>query len=71
MLEAIALCEEIVGKKLKTTYLEANRSGDHIWYVSDVRKFESDYPGWKFTRDVKGILGEMYTENRTRWSDGA
>src|SRR3989338_1017174 len=34
ILEAIELCEEIVGKKMKTKYVAQNRSGDHIWYIS-------------------------------------
>ena len=45
MLEAIELCEQISGRKLKWTYVEDNRIGDHIWWISDVRKFQSHYPG--------------------------
>jgi len=32
MLEAIDECERISGKKLKWTYVEDNRIGDHIWW---------------------------------------
>src|SRR5450432_3095326 len=39
MLEAINLCEEISGRRLTWKYEEANRIGDHIWWISDVRKF--------------------------------
>jgi CDP-paratose 2-epimerase len=60
MLEATSLCEEIVGKKLQHTYVEAPRSGDHIWYISDVRKFQSHYPGWRYEYDLKAILEEIY-----------
>src|SRR5919202_3781371 len=35
MMEAITLCEEIAGRKLNCTYTETNRTGDHIWYISD------------------------------------
>src|SRR5437773_8918385 len=38
MLEAIDLCEEISGRKLTWSYEETNRAGDHIWWISDVRK---------------------------------
>ena len=24
-----------------------NRTGDHIWYVSNMKKFRKDYPNWK------------------------
>ena len=42
MLEAIACCEELSGRKLNWEYVEDNRIGDHIWYVSDVRRFQGD-----------------------------
>jgi len=60
MLEAIAIGEELSGKKLDYSYEEDNRIGDHIWYVSDVRKFQNHYPEWKFKYDLHGILGEIY-----------
>ena len=65
--EAIALCEEIAGRKMKTTYVEANRTGDHLWWVSDVSKFEAHYPGWKPTRTVRDILTEIFEYNLPRW----
>lgn len=67
MLEAIAMCEQIVGRKMRTSYVDENRSGDHIWYVSDLRKFKQDYPEWGITYDVPRILQEMYAVNQERW----
>ena len=61
MLEAIDECERISGKKLQWTYMEDNRIGDHIWWVSDVRKFQAHYPGWKFRYGLKEILNEIHT----------
>jgi CDP-paratose 2-epimerase len=60
ILEAISLCEDIAGKKLKLNYDPQNRTGDHIWYVSDVRKFRSDYPEWEYSYDLDAILKEIY-----------
>ena len=60
MLEAIDLCEEISGKKLTWNYEETNRIGDHIWWVSDVRKFQAHYPNWKFRYGLREILDEIY-----------
>lgn len=60
MLEAIQICEEISGKKLDWTYLEENRSGDHIWWISDVRRFKSDYPEWGYRYDLRAILDEIH-----------
>src|SRR5207245_2736320 len=60
MLEAIEMCEQISGKKLTWTYEETNRIGDHIWWISDVRKFQSHYPGWKFQYGMSEILEEIH-----------
>jgi CDP-paratose 2-epimerase len=69
MLEAIRLCEEITGRPLRWTYAEANRTGDHIWYVSDVSKFASHYPEWRLTYDVPRICREIYEHNSERWRE--
>ena len=71
MIEAIALCEEIAGRKLDWTYSEANRVGDHIWYISDMAKFRSHYPGWKQEYDLRGLMQEMYDKNVARWTADA
>lgn len=60
MLEAIQLCEQITGKKLNCEYDETNRIGDHIWWISGLKKFEQHYPDWKMTYDVPRILKEIY-----------
>ena len=60
ILEAIDLCEEISGKKLTWNYEETNRIGDHIWWISDVRKFQKDYPAWKFRYGMREILEEIH-----------
>src|ERR1700674_763650 len=60
MLEAIEMCEEISGRKLTWHYEEANRIGDHIWWISDVRKFQRHYPRWKFRYGMREILEEIY-----------
>jgi CDP-paratose 2-epimerase len=59
MQEAFALCREITGKKVRTTYVEENRIGDHIWWISDVRRFQSHYPQWKYRYDIRRILEEI------------
>ena len=60
VLEAIDLCEEISARKLKWEYEEKNRIGDHIWWISDVRKFEQHYPGWKFRYGLREIIDEIF-----------
>ncbi|MCX9074642.1 MAG: NAD-dependent epimerase/dehydratase family protein [Candidatus Methanoperedens sp.] len=60
MLEAIKMCEELAGKRLNYSYSQDNRIGDHIWYISDVGKFKSHYPGWDFKYSLKDILDEIF-----------
>lgn len=60
MLEAIDLCEKISGRKLEWTYVEDNRIGDHIWWVSDVRKFQRDFPAWEYRYGIEEILREIH-----------
>ena len=60
MLEAINLCEEISGRRLTWKYEEANRIGDHIWWISDVRKFQAHYPEWKVRYGLREIMEEIY-----------
>ena len=43
ILEAIQICEEITGNRMNYIYCDENRIGDHIWYISDIRKFKSHY----------------------------
>lgn len=66
MREAVELCEKAAGKKMKTTYAETNRTGDHVWYVSDTRKFRSHYPGWVQTYDLPRIVGEIVESTAAR-----
>ena len=57
--EAIAKVEELTGKKANVSYSEENRRGDHIWYISDLSKFKSHYPGWRLSYTGDAILEEM------------
>lgn len=59
ILEAISKIEAILGKKANVTYRDTPRIGDHIWYVSDVSKFQSHYPSWKYTYDGDAILLDL------------
>ena len=68
MLEAIEMCQEITGKEFNYSYSEQNRSGDHIWYISDLTKFKTQYPNWSLKYNVRQILEEIYEYNSQRWT---
>jgi CDP-paratose 2-epimerase len=59
MLEAIAKIAELTGKKLNWKYVDENRKGDHICYISDLRKFQGHYPNWKLTKTLDDIFREI------------
>lgn len=63
MIEAVEKIYKISGHKLKYTFVEDARSGDHIWYISDVRKFKSHYPEWDFEYNIDKILLEIIEAN--------
>jgi len=59
MLEAIVKIEKRLGKKAKVDYIDENRIGDHIWYVSDVSKFQKHYPKWEYKYGIDRIIEEL------------
>jgi CDP-paratose 2-epimerase len=68
MLEAIALCEQISGVKMDWSYTDENRIGDHIWWISDVSKFQSHYPGWQYRYGLRDILEQLFVSSTIRAS---
>ncbi|MCP4829015.1 MAG: NAD-dependent epimerase/dehydratase family protein [Proteobacteria bacterium] len=56
MLEAIAMAEKITGKKFNWTYSDTHRVGDHMWWVSDITRFESHYPEWRIKHGIEEIM---------------
>lgn len=71
MLEAIALAEEIAGRSLLTTHDPRPRIGDHIWYVSDVGKFQRHYQSWRPRVAVRGLLEEIHASILSRRTGAA
>lgn len=69
LLEAIEICEGLTGRPMKHSYSEVNRTGDHIWWISDVGKFSEHYPDWQLTYDIRRILREIFEANVERWSE--
>ncbi len=59
MLEAIALAEEVTGKKMDYEYVDDNRIGDHICYISNLAKMKIDFPDWGITKSLQNIFEEI------------
>ena len=60
MLEAIEKCQELTSREMRWSYSETNRAGDHIWWISDIRRFQAHYPGWSMQYDLDAILREIF-----------
>jgi len=59
IIEAINYVELLVGIKVKKIYKKENRAGDHIWYISNTKKFKEHYPNWKQEYGTKDIIKEL------------
>ena len=66
IIEAINKFEDIFEKKANFDFSEKNRSGDHIWYISDISKFRNHYPNWSYTYSLNKLLediGKQFTKD--------
>jgi CDP-paratose 2-epimerase len=59
VLEAIDLAQERAGRELEVTISDEARSGDHVWWISDVRRFRSDYPEWEYRYGLEETMDEL------------
>ena len=60
ILEAFNLVESVSEKKMKFSYVEENRIGDHICYYSDLTKIKDHYPEFAITKDLPYIIENIY-----------
>ena len=59
VLEAIEIVKNLSNREYDLAVDSRARMGDHIWYVSDLRKFKSNYD-WRVTKDIEWIIKEIY-----------
>ena len=64
ILEAIDRLERMTGCKLNWVYHDQNRKGDHICYISNLRKLRAHYPNWTVTRSLYSTLEEIVEAQR-------
>lgn len=60
ILESFKMIEIISGKNMVYEYMDKNREGDHICYISDLSKMKAHYPNWNITKSLKTIFEEIY-----------
>jgi len=59
VLEAIERAESATGKSMKFEYIDKNREGDHICYISDLTKLKEHFPAWSITKSLDDIFDEV------------
>ena len=59
ILEALEILEKLKKIEIKKKIIKKNRVGDHIWYISDTKKFKKDFPNWKQKYNTKKIIEEL------------
>ena len=62
IIEAIEEIEKLANIKIKKKIIKQNRVGDHVWYITNNKKFKNDYPGWKQKYTTKKIIKELSKE---------
>ncbi|MGA2658678.1 MAG: NAD-dependent epimerase/dehydratase family protein [Verrucomicrobiota bacterium] len=60
ILEAFDRVSALTGKRMNWEYVDQNRAGDHICYISDLSKMRAHYPGWDITRSLDDVFKEIY-----------
>jgi CDP-paratose 2-epimerase len=73
VLEAIAKTEALIGREMNWAYTDDARSGDHVWWISDVRRFRNHYPDWDITYDIDTTIAEIHDSfvERSRRATGS
>ncbi|MGC3968215.1 MAG: NAD-dependent epimerase/dehydratase family protein [Pirellulales bacterium] len=66
ILEAFDRIAAISGKQMSYEYVDKNREGDHICYISDLAKMKSHYPQWGITKTLDDVFHEIYQAWQTR-----
>jgi CDP-paratose 2-epimerase len=60
ILEAFERITALTGRRMQHEYLDKHREGDHICYISDLKKMRTHYPGWNITKSLDDIFEEIY-----------
>lgn len=59
VLEAFDIVEQLTGRPVQWIYVDKNRIGDHICYISDLTKLKQHFPNWQITRSLTDIFQEI------------
>lgn len=64
--EAFKIAEKFSGKQQVYTYVDENRIGDHICYISNLAKMREHYPAWDITISLEETISQIVDALRSR-----
>ena len=62
IIEAINIIEKNAKIKVKLKVLKKARTGDHIWWITDNKKFMKDYPNFKIKYNIEKVIEELISK---------
>jgi len=62
IIEAIKIIEKKTNIKVKLKILKKARTGDHIWWITDNKKFIKDYPNFKIKYNIEKVIEELISK---------
>lgn len=69
ILEAFNRIAAVSGKPMRYEYVDKNREGDHMCYISDLSKIKEHYPQWDITKSLDDIFTEIHAAWVTRTAE--
>lgn len=64
--EAFCITEKFSGKKQVHQYVDENRIGDHICYISNLAKMRAHYPNWDITVSLEETIRQIVAATRQK-----
>ena len=69
ILEVLSFLKISIIWKFKTEYIDKNRTGDHIWWISDYSKFKKHYPKWEIQVKLEDIYRKIAENELVEYKD--
>ncbi|MEO7216456.1 NAD-dependent epimerase/dehydratase family protein [Mucilaginibacter sp.] len=63
--EAFSIAEKFTGKQQVYTYIDENRIGDHMCYISNLDKMRAHYPNWDITISLEETIRQIVVAQGT------
>ncbi len=60
ILEAFEKIAALSGKPMRWEYVDKNREGDHICYISDLAKIRTHYPSWDISKTLDDVFEHIF-----------